>query len=109
MKIEKITFRSAERGKIIGFATLYFDNGLMLDGFPIIDGNKGLFAGWPSASAGKDSDGKTIYKPTVSTTDKGFFKYVSDEIIKQYKEQYKGSRTTVAPKTETPPDDDIFG
>ena len=47
-------------GKLVGFAKIIIEDALVLDGFKIFDGSKGLFLSPPSRE-GKDKEGNKSY------------------------------------------------
>lgn len=47
-------------GKLVGFAKIIIEDALVLDGFKIFDGSKGLFLASPSKE-GKDKEGNKSY------------------------------------------------
>lgn len=47
-------------GKLVGFAKVTIEDALVLDGFKIFDGSKGLFVSPPSRE-GKDKEGNKAY------------------------------------------------
>jgi DNA-binding cell septation regulator SpoVG len=111
MQLKSINIRNAGFGKIIAFAEITTQDGLIIDGFKIIDGAKGLFVGFPSQ---KNKDGE--YNDTVSCEEKEVKFEISNQIIEAYKEfASSGDKSTKKPsekatKKETPKntDDDLF-
>lgn len=104
MKIERIT--TGEWGKVRAFFDIRTEDGLIVKGFKLIEGNRGLFVGMPSQ---KDKEDK--YQDTAYIPDQG----VRDALLRMAKESSEqfgrtSNQPTAAPYTdEQPPlqDDDI--
>lgn len=84
MNIEKVEIRKVNVNKLLAFATVYFENGLMVDDFAIIGGSKGVFVSWPSKKL-TDKEGNASYKPLVSMSDREVAKEINDEILRAYR------------------------
>jgi len=89
MKVSKVEIRlwQESNSQTLAFASVYFDNGFMVDTFKIINGSRGIFATWPTHRRGDK------YLPTVTTTNKMLYESVLNEILKAYKDASRPNKT----------------
>lgn len=83
MKITKITIKPIEADTLRAFASVEFDFALVVTGFRIVDGKKGLFVTMPQRKA-QDKNGKDIYYDVVYPTSKKGRDYIFNEILKKF-------------------------
>lgn len=83
MKITKITINKIEADTLRGFASVEFDSALVVTGFRIVDGKKGLFVTMPQRK-GQDKNGKDTYYDVVYPTSKKGRDCISNEILKKF-------------------------
>ena len=90
MEIKKVSIDKIEdAGNLKGFATVNFDDELIVKNFKIIEGRNGLFISFPSEYSKKeDSYFDTVYPLNKETRD-----YISDAILDGYKESEKRKPT----------------
>jgi DNA-binding cell septation regulator SpoVG len=84
--ISKIYVTTGDWGKLRGFATIYFTNGLVVRGFRVIQGQKALFVGFPSTpdTSEEPSSSKRKYKDIVHCVDKDENQALKDIILEAY-------------------------
>lgn len=88
MKPVSATFTAVDAGKKIATASVDFDNGLMIDGFGIVNGNNGLFVGWPSRAPQNKGDD---WIPIVGCSEKDLFRAINEGILKLYHQAEKSA------------------
>ena len=79
MKITDVRVNEYSNKAIRGFASITIDYELVITGFRILEGKKGLFVAFPS-QAGKDGE----YYDTTFPLSKDIRTYISDEILAAY-------------------------
>jgi DNA-binding cell septation regulator SpoVG len=84
-RVEKWVSRRS--GALYGFASVIFDDYLLIADIRIMDGRGGLWAALPSKSF-KNREGKLVYEPLVSFTDKEAAKRFSDALVLRLCEKY---------------------
>ena len=78
MIITDIKFWKSDRpGAVLGKASVTFDNQLVVTGFTVINGQKGMFASFPQKKSGEE------WKDSVFSLDKEFRTVIMDAIIRQ--------------------------
>ena len=82
-----------EKGKVVGFAKVTFNEDLCVGSVKIINGTNGLFVGFPSM---KKKDSKEYYD-IVYPTSKEARKRISDEIIDAFKSKQGNDDSNDAP------------
>lgn len=83
MKITKITIKPIEADTLRAFASVEFDSALVVTGFRIVDGKKGLFVTMPQR-VGADKDGKDTYYDVVYPTSKKGRDFISNKILEEF-------------------------
>ena len=79
MKITDVRVNEYSNKAVRGFASITIDDELVVTGFRILEGKKGLFLAFPS-QAGKDGE----YYDTTFPLNKDTRGYISDEILAAY-------------------------
>lgn len=78
MKITNVRAFPADNGNIKAYVSVTFDDMLVVDGFKIISGRKGLFVGCPSRKAGDE------YKDIAFPITKEFRQELFDAVLAEY-------------------------
>ena len=77
-----VTVRPIEpKGNLVGFASIKFYDGFVVDDFKILQGEKGFFIGMPSKL---DKNSKTGYKDTARIVNAEFRATLTKEVITEY-------------------------
>ena len=79
MKITETRIKVYENNNTKGFATVTFDDVLVVSGLAIIQGKNGLFVSMPQS---KGSDGK--YHDSVFPLNKSGREYINDTVLEAY-------------------------
>jgi DNA-binding cell septation regulator SpoVG len=69
------------KGKLIGFASVKFGGGFVVDDFKILQSDKGLFMGMPSKP---DKGSKTGYRDTARPASKEFRAVLTEAVVTAY-------------------------
>lgn len=88
MKITEVRINKYENKNIKSFATVTFDNVLVVSGFSVVTGKNGLFVSCPN-SKGKDGN----YHDTVYPITAEGRKALNDKIIEAYNKASDGDKT----------------
>lgn len=80
MKVTEVRINKYEKNNVKGFATITIDDDLVISGFTIVDGSKGLFVSMPNTK-GKDGE----YHDTVFPLSKKGRDGLNKIIIDAYK------------------------
>jgi DNA-binding cell septation regulator SpoVG len=107
IKIESVnisTINDPKRPKTKATAVIATTDGMEINGFNIVAGDKGLFVGWP---AFKTDNG---YKYIISISDKDVRKYINDTILQEYNESLGKSKPIkrTEPPIDEPDSEPIF-
>lgn len=95
MKITEVRINKYENKNIKAFATVTFDNVLVVSGFSVVTGKNGLFVSCPN-SKGKDGN----YHDTVYPITAEGRKALNDKIIESYNKASDGEFKNMADSLE---------
>lgn len=83
MEITEIKiYKMENRGKLLAYASVVFNNSIVLRGLKIINGAKGTFVAMPSRLDRKTRTYREYFHPINSDARK----YLSDSVLKAYEE-----------------------
>jgi stage V sporulation protein G len=101
LEITEVNVNIVSAGKILAFANIVFNNAFRVDGFKVIDGQKGLFIGMPSQKV------KEEYKDIAYPINKESRELITEAILNAYDKQ-KGESKSGSKKSSKGKDEDPF-
>ena len=96
MNITEVKIRKYENNATKGFASITFDDALVVTGLTILEGNDGLFVSMPQ-SKGKDKDGKERWFDIVFPTSKEGRQAITDAVLEAYNKE-AGNKKSIGRK-----------
>ena len=96
MDITEVKIRKYENNATKGFASITFDDALVVTGLTILEGKNGLFVSMPQTK-GKDSDGKERWFDIVFPTSKDGRQAITDAVLEAYNKE-AGSKKSIGKK-----------
>ena len=93
MKITEVNINEVSNGKIVAYARVTFEDKLVVDGFKVINGSKGLFVSGPSRQTADNE-----YKDIVFPITKEYREELFSRILSEYNPGEK-SKYTAPTKT----------
>lgn len=96
MDITEVKIRKYENNATRAFASVTFDDCLVVTGITVIEGQKGLFVSMPQTK-GKDADGKDKYFDIVFPTSKEGRQAITDAVLEAYNKE-AGTKKSIGKK-----------
>ncbi len=86
MNITEVKIRKYENNATKGFASLTFDDALVITGLTILEGKNGLFVSMPQTK-GKDAEGKERWFDVCFPTSKEGRQAITDAVLEAYNKE----------------------
>ena len=96
MDITEVKIRKYENNATKGFASITFDDALVVTGLTIVEGSAGLFVSMPQTK-GKDKEGKERYFDIVFPTSKEGRQSITDAVLEAYNKE-AGTKKSIGKK-----------